>query len=71
MTRDHVQTAVKEGVPFAINMADGKEYKITDSSRIFLGKAHVVVIGSDGMPRVLPMLTMTGIRYLKARKATK
>ena len=68
MTKDNVQTAIKEGIPFSINMADGRQYKVTDPSRVFLGRTHVVLIGSDDMPRVLPLLTMTGLQYLKNRR---
>ena len=67
MTRDQVQTAINEGIPFAIEMASGEKYEITDRYRIALGRTTVIVVGSDDMPHILPLLTMTGISYLKTK----
>jgi hypothetical protein len=64
MTRDHVITAVKEGIPFNINMADGKSYPVSDPFQISIGKTTVVVMDERDCPHVLPLLTMTGISYL-------
>lgn len=66
MTRDKIQTAIEEGIPFLIRMADGEKYKVADRYRIALGKSTVIVVGRDDMPHVLPLLTMTGISYLKS-----
>ncbi len=68
MTRDQIETAVNEGIPFVIRMADGEKYEVTDRYRIALGKTAVIVVGKDDMPHILPLLTMTGISYLKTRK---
>ena len=68
MTRDKVQAAIKEGIPFLIRMADGEKYEVTDRYRIALGKTTVIVVGKNDMPHVLPLLTMTGISYLKLPK---
>ena len=68
MTRDKIQTAVNEGIPFLIRMADGEKYEVADRYRIALGKTTVIVVGKDDMPHVLPLLTMTGISYLRAGK---
>lgn len=65
MTRDQVQTAIREGVPFVIKMAHGEKYKVSDRYRAALGQTTVIVVGDDDMPHVLPLLTMTGISYLK------
>jgi len=67
MTRDKVQTAIKEGIPFAIKMADGEKHEVSDRFRIALGNTTVIVVGDDDMPHILPFLTMTGISYLKHR----
>jgi hypothetical protein len=67
MTRDKVQTAIKEGIPFVIKMADGEKYEVSDRFRIALGNTTVIVVGDDDMPHILPLLTMTGISYLKHR----
>jgi hypothetical protein len=66
MTRDKIETAIREGIPFTIKMADGEKYDVRDRYRIALGLTTVIVVGDDDMPHILPMLTMTGISYLKA-----
>jgi hypothetical protein len=68
MTRDKIQTAIDEGIPFLIRMADGEKYPVADRYRIALGRTTVIVVGKDDMPHVLPLLTMTGISYLKPAK---
>ncbi|KAF0175719.1 MAG: hypothetical protein FD161_3259 [Limisphaerales bacterium] len=68
MTRDQVQTAMNEGIPFMIKMADGEKYEVTDRYRVALGRTTVIVVGADDMPHILPLLTMTGISYLKSKK---
>lgn len=65
MTRDRVQVAINEGIPFDIKMADGRKYRVSDRYQVALGHAAVIVIGDDDMPHVLPLLTMTGLSYLK------
>jgi hypothetical protein len=65
MTRDHVIRAVKEGLPFLIKMADGERYTVTDESKVAIGKTTVVVIDDDDLPHLLPLLTMTGLSYLR------
>jgi hypothetical protein len=65
MTREQVQTAIKEGIPFVIKMADGEKYEVAEAYRIALGRTTVIVVGDDDMPHILPLLTMTGISYLK------
>jgi hypothetical protein len=69
MTRDHVIMAVDEGVPFQINMADGKSYLVADRYRVSVGKTTVVVMDDRDLPHLLPLLTMTGISYLKPNGA--
>jgi hypothetical protein len=68
MTRDQVQIAINEGIPFAIKMADGEKYEVTDRYQILLGRYHVVTADKRGLARVLPLLTVTGISYLKPKK---
>jgi hypothetical protein len=68
MTRDQIETAIKEGIPFVIKMADGEKYEVFDKYRIALGKTSVIVVGDDDMPHVLPLLTMTGISYMNANR---
>ena len=68
MTRDNLQTAIREGIPFVIKMADGAKYEVTESLKIALGKSYVVVVDKRDLPHVLPMQTMTGLSYLKRAK---
>ena len=49
-------------------MADGEKYEVSDQYKIALGRTTVIVVGNDDMPHVLPLLTMTGISYLKAKR---
>jgi hypothetical protein len=63
MTRDLIETAVREGVPFTIKMADGHSYEVRDRDKIMVGKAHVVIMDEKLLPHVLPMLTITGLSY--------
>lgn len=68
MTRDQIETAVNEGIPFVIRMADGEKCEVTDRYRIALGKNFVIVVDKEDLPHMLPLLTMTGISYLKTRR---
>lgn len=68
MTRDKIQTAIREGIPFVIRMADGEKYEVSDQYKVALGRTTVIVVGENDMPHVLPLLTMTGISYLKPKK---
>ncbi len=68
MTKDQIETAIREGVPFVIKMADGEKYEVYDRYKVALGKTTVIVVGEDDMPHVLPLLTMTGISYLPPKK---
>ena len=65
MTRQQMQTAVRQGIPFEISMADGERYGVSDRYRVAVGKTTAIVVGEDDMPHILPLLTMTGITYLK------
>jgi hypothetical protein len=71
MTRNIVQTAIREGIPFAINMADGRQYEVRDRFNVALGPTQVVVLDKRGSPHVLPLLTMTGISYLPKKNGRK
>ncbi|HEY2081352.1 MAG TPA: hypothetical protein VGI88_01100 [Verrucomicrobiae bacterium] len=68
MTKDRIDIAIREGIPFEIKMADGEKYRVTESNQIALGRTFVVVIDKRDLPHVLPLLTMTGISYLKPSK---
>lgn len=64
MTRDVLKTAIEEGVPFVITMADGKEYEVTDRLHIALGKEKAVVMDERACPHLLPLLTIASVNYL-------
>jgi hypothetical protein len=64
MTRDAIDIAVREGIPFSIQMADGREYEVHNQQQIALARNYVIVIGDDELPHMLPLLTMTGLGYL-------
>jgi len=64
MSRAQIQTALNEGIPFVIRMADGEAYQVNDRQQMALGQTTVVVMGDDDVAHVLPLLTMTGISYL-------
>jgi hypothetical protein len=64
MTRDILEAAAREGVPFVIKMADGEKYRVSSRERIIIGNARVVVMDDNDIPHVLPLLTMTAVSYL-------
>ncbi len=68
MNINDIQTAMNEGIPFVIRMADGEKYEVTERSQIALGKTRVAVIDRNDLLHVLPLLTITGISYLKPAK---
>jgi hypothetical protein len=71
MTRDVLETAVREGIPFVINMADGRQYEVTARENIIVTGARVVLVDDKEIPHVLPLLTMTGVTCLPAKKNGK
>ncbi|HTG43280.1 MAG TPA: hypothetical protein VK633_01990 [Verrucomicrobiae bacterium] len=68
MTREVIETAKAEGLPFSIKMADGRHYRINRAEQIHIAETHVVVIDDRTLPHVLPLLTITGLRYLKTSR---
>lgn len=68
MTRDRVKTAIQEGIPFLIKMADGECYEVREPYQVALGNTYVIVVDlKDDCPHILPLLRMTGISYLKPK----
>ena len=68
MTRGQVEMAVKEGIPFLIRMADGEKYEVSAPYQVAIGRTNVVVMDKHDLPHILPLLTMTGLSYLKPKK---
>lgn len=71
MTREYVQLPIREGIPFEINMADGKSYRVPDPYSIALLGNTAVIVVEETLPRILPLLTITGISYLKTPGASQ
>jgi hypothetical protein len=46
-------------------MADGAKYRVRDRYQVALGRTSVVVFDDKDLAHILPLLTMTGITYLK------
>lgn len=65
MTRDQIQTAINEGIPFDIKMVDGAKYRVRQRYQVAVGRTSVVVFDDKDLAHILPLLTMTGITYLK------
>jgi len=65
MTRDQIQTAINEGIPFEIRMADDARYKVRERYQVAVGRTSVVVFDNKDLAHILPMLTMTGLTYLR------
>lgn len=65
MNREQIETAIREGIPFEIRMADGARYAVREPAQIALGRSSVAVFDERDRVHVLPLLTMTGITYLK------
>ncbi len=66
MTRDQIQVAIKEGIPFEIRMADGARYRVRERYQVAVGRTSVAVFDDKDLAHILPLLTMTGISYLDA-----
>jgi hypothetical protein len=65
MTRGQVETAIDEGLPFQIKMADGAKYTVRQRYQVALGRTSVAVFDDKDLVHSLPLLTMTAITYLK------
>jgi hypothetical protein len=71
MTRDALDTAVREGIPFQIKMADGEKYEVYSRERIIVTGTRVILVDRKDVPHVLPLLTMTGLTYLPRKNGRK
>ena len=71
MTHDVLETAIREGIPFAINMADGRQYEVRSRERVILAGTRIVLVDEREIPHVLPLLTMTGVTYLPEENGTE
>lgn len=71
MTRDALEIAVREGIPFQIKMVDGEKYEVYARDRIIIAGTRVVLVDKKDIPHVLPLLTMTGLTYLPRKNGRK
>jgi hypothetical protein len=64
VNRQQIESAIASGIPFTLRMADGKEYTVPHRDYIWLppNASYAIVHEDDGHFRVLPLLTMTGLR---------
>lgn len=64
MTRKQIESAIQDGRPFTLRMADGRECTVPHSDYIWLppNSSYAIVHEDDGHFTVLPLLTMTGLR---------
>ena len=72
MTRKQLEAVIEEGVPFSIQVADGRSYKVPHRDFVSLPPKNAtvaVVYEDDGTVHVLPLLTMTGLTYKTGRKS--
>jgi hypothetical protein len=71
MTREYVELAIKEGIPFEVRMADGRSYTVPDANSIaLLGKTAIIVV-ENALPHILPLLTVTGLTYLQTDSSSQ
>ena len=66
LTPEQIKKAKRDGIPFALHMADGKSYTIRSQEDIVVRKTRVVFFEGE-LVHVLPLLTVTGLTYLKAK----
>jgi hypothetical protein len=69
MTRDVIETAKKEGIPFSVKMADGREYRVNRAEQIHIAKTHIIIIDEKVLAHMLPLLTITGVSYLDPKNS--
>jgi hypothetical protein len=60
--------AIDEEVPFLIQIADGRAYRIRDRCKIALGRYHAVVLDNRDLAHVVPLRAVTSISFLKREK---
>jgi len=73
MTRKQLEAVISESVPFTVQLADGRSYKVPLSDYISLPPKNAtvaVVYEDDGTVHVLPLLTMTGLTYRTGKRSS-
>ena len=64
MTREQIESAVAGGRPFALRMADGREYLVPHRDYISLPPrgSSVIAYDDNGHFTILSLITMTGLQ---------
>lgn len=75
MTRKQLGDVIEQGVPFQLNLADGRTYSVPHPDYISLPPKNAtvaIVYEDDGTVHLLPLLTMTGLTFRpKKRTGTR
>ena len=66
MTRDRLERALKEGIPFVVKVADGRRYTVVDKYRIAFGATFIMLVDEKDLPHRLSLRAITDIEYLAA-----
>ncbi len=72
MTRKQLEDVIEQGVPFQVNLADGRSYPVPHPDYISLPPKNAtvaIVYEDDGTVHLLPLLTMTGLTYRPKKRA--
>jgi hypothetical protein len=68
IAKEQIEIALREGIPFSIKMADGPEYRVDNSNQVHIADTHLIFADQRTLAHMLPLLTITGVSYLKASK---
>lgn len=72
VTRKQLEEVIEQGVPFQVNLADGRSYPVPHPDYISLPPKNAtvaIVYEDDGTVHLLPLLTMTGLTYRPKKRA--
>ena len=71
MTRETIETAMRESIPFALNVANGESYEVRTREGIALNSSRVVVVDERNQPHVFLLPAITSIRHLPRSNASQ
>ena len=64
ITKKQIEVALREGTPFAIKMADGRERQVQNANQVHVADTHLIFIDNRVLVHALPLFTITGFSYL-------
>ena len=70
MNRDVILAAIREGIPFVIEMADGAKYEVVADHQIAVGPGRAFVF-KDDIPHLLHLREIVAITYLSGKNSGK